>query len=366
MTKPVKVDFFMGANSSNGFYSYYDELRPAKTGFRSFLIKGGSGTGKSGLMKKIANTFVEQDNLTEYIHCSSDPDSLDGVILHKGKCSVVDATPPHVIEPDYPGGYETVINICEFFDEDKLESRLDKTVYFCAENSKCHAKCRKLIHCAEVLLTDNASLVKEFTDFDKVIRNANRVCHAEIPKKKDNSRIGDIKRRLLTAVTNKGILTYEDTIPALCDEVVLIKDSYSVASVCFLEVVRDYAISNGYDVYCCYSPLDPVNQLEHVLIPEMRLGFVTSNSMCEFEQVNSSKIINFSRFTDMVKLADKKQYLKFNKKMAFDLLEQAVVILKDAKDIHDDMEIQYTDAVDFSRLDEKSDEVIAKINSRYF
>lgn len=360
-----KVDFFMGANSSNGFYSYYDELRVPKKGFRSFLIKGGSGTGKSGLMKKIANTFVKQDDLTEYIHCSSDPDSLDGVILHNGKCSVVDATPPHVIEPDYPGGYETVINICEFFDEDKLESRLDKTLHFVAENSKCHVKCRKFIHCAEVLLSDNASYVKELTDFDKVIRNAQRICHAEIPKKKDNARIGDVKRRLLTAITNQGILTYEDTIKALCDEVITIKDSYSVASICMLEVIRDYAISNGYDVFSCYSPLDPINQLEHVFIPELRLGFVTSSALFECESVNSSKIINYTRFTDMQKLAEKKSYLKFNKKMAFELLEQAVLILKDAKSIHDDMEVQYTDAVDFPRLDIKADEVIAKIKARY-
>lgn len=364
-TKPVKVDFFMGANSSNGFYSYYDELRIPKKGFRSFLIKGGSGTGKSGLMKKIANKFVEQDNLTEYIHCSSDPDSLDGVILHKANCSVVDATPPHVIEPDYPGGYETVINICEFFDEEKLESRLDKTIHFVAENSKCHVKCRKFIHCAEVLLSDNASYVKENTDFEKVIRNAQRICHAEIPKKKDNTSIGNVKRRLLTAITNKGILTYENTIKALCDEVITIKDSYGVASVCLLEVVCDYAISNGYDVYCCYSPLDPIKQLEHLFIPELRLGFITESAMCEFDSITSSKIINFTRFTDMQKLADKKQFLKFNKKMAFEMLDQAVLILKDAKDIHDDMEIQYTDAVDFSRLDEKTDEVIDKINSRY-
>lgn len=33
-------------------------------------------------MKKIAETFSEQESLTELIHCSSDVDSLDGVILH--------------------------------------------------------------------------------------------------------------------------------------------------------------------------------------------------------------------------------------------------------------------------------------------
>lgn len=89
------VDFFMGANSPDGFHSFYDEFKVPKQDSRSFLIKGGAGTGKSGIMKKIAAAFSEKESLTERIHCSSDPNSLDGVVLHDAGCSIVDATPPH-------------------------------------------------------------------------------------------------------------------------------------------------------------------------------------------------------------------------------------------------------------------------------
>ena len=39
----------------------------------------------------------------EKIHCASDPDSLDGVIFLDQKRAIIDATAPHVVEPDAPG-----------------------------------------------------------------------------------------------------------------------------------------------------------------------------------------------------------------------------------------------------------------------
>ena len=47
--------FYLGANTPQGFFSYYDELNnAAKT--RKYIIKGGPGTGKSSFMRKFADT----------------------------------------------------------------------------------------------------------------------------------------------------------------------------------------------------------------------------------------------------------------------------------------------------------------------
>ncbi len=46
--------FFMGTNTAQGYFSLFPELFDAKDGWTAYLIKGGPGTGKSGLMKRIA------------------------------------------------------------------------------------------------------------------------------------------------------------------------------------------------------------------------------------------------------------------------------------------------------------------------
>ena len=64
------------------------------------LILGPSGSGKSTLMKRVAAAAEGRCEQIELIHCSSDADSLDGVILHDVKTSIADGTSPHAGVPN--------------------------------------------------------------------------------------------------------------------------------------------------------------------------------------------------------------------------------------------------------------------------
>lgn len=357
-----QIDFFMGANSPDGFFSLYSELSEPVKAKRSFLIKGGAGTGKSSVMKKVADSFGEKESLTELIHCSSDPDSLDGVILHDGGCSVIDATLPHAVEPRFPGGFQTVVNLCEYFDEKKLNSRLPLIVELQNENTDCHRKCRGLLKCADILLKDNMRLAEEYTDFDKINTQALRICKKELPK---TNRNGIEHKRLLSAVTNKGVLCFSQTASALCDRIYLLRDEYGASSSAMLNIIRLYALSNGYEIFCCYCPLTPKSKPEHIFIPALSLGFVTENRYNDMSSITPYKVINYTRFTNTDELRKKKNYLSFNKKAAAEIINAAVSVLANAKTLHDELEKQYTDAVDFSRVDEKTSELLSAIKERY-
>ena len=85
METAKSADFFLGANSPNGFSSYFTEINDPKLTDNCYVIKGCPGSGKSTMMKTIAERLSEQESFIENIHCSSDPDSLDGVILHDSR-----------------------------------------------------------------------------------------------------------------------------------------------------------------------------------------------------------------------------------------------------------------------------------------
>jgi hypothetical protein len=93
------LHFFLGANTPQGFVSRFDQLSGPEDGWRLFVIKGGPGTGKSSLMKKVAQAFDNQ--ALEFIHCSSDADSLDAVILPESRLSIADGTAPHAVMPKH-------------------------------------------------------------------------------------------------------------------------------------------------------------------------------------------------------------------------------------------------------------------------
>ncbi len=86
---------FPGGNTSQGFYSYYNYVIEDDAN-RIFVLKGGPGVGKSSMMKKIAEDMLAKGYDVEYHYCSSDNDSLDGIVVSKLRVAMIDGTAPHV------------------------------------------------------------------------------------------------------------------------------------------------------------------------------------------------------------------------------------------------------------------------------
>ena len=53
MSKPKEINLFPGSNTSKGFYSFYRYILTQDNANRILCLKGGPGTGKSSLMKKV-------------------------------------------------------------------------------------------------------------------------------------------------------------------------------------------------------------------------------------------------------------------------------------------------------------------------
>ena len=114
--------FFVASNSANGFCSYYEECFGDAKISRVYVIKGGPGTGKSRFMRDVSDYAVTRGWERHMIYCSSDADSLDGVILKRGTVSIamLDGTAPHVYEPKFPGVREELINLGAFWNTERL------------------------------------------------------------------------------------------------------------------------------------------------------------------------------------------------------------------------------------------------------
>ena len=77
--------FFAGANSENGFISYYSSVDSDSENTMVYNIVGGPGTGKSSLLNKIYEYGKAAEYECERYFCSSDPSSLDAVKISSAK-----------------------------------------------------------------------------------------------------------------------------------------------------------------------------------------------------------------------------------------------------------------------------------------
>lgn len=129
-------DLFAGVNSPKGFYSYFSYISNDADSVRKVYIKGGSGMGKSTIMKNIAKRAVNKGLSIERFHCSSDADSLDGLNIPELGFSIVDATAPHICDPIYPGYGSEIFNASEFIDTKKCIDRKNEIIRLGALKSK--------------------------------------------------------------------------------------------------------------------------------------------------------------------------------------------------------------------------------------
>ena len=98
MEKQLITRYFLGANAYSGFYSLYGGFCAGEGDYLR-VIKGGPGTGKSALMRRIGAAAERAGHDVEYILCSGDPDSLDGVYIPALGVGYADGTAPHVLDP---------------------------------------------------------------------------------------------------------------------------------------------------------------------------------------------------------------------------------------------------------------------------
>lgn len=166
--------YFAAANSFNGFKSNFKSVFDPENYERIFILKGGPGTGKSTLMKRVAKHFSESECVITRFLCSSDPSSLDGVTigLENKKIAIIDGTSPHMTDPEIPGACEHIINLTEALNFKELRKRK-------AELSALNTKKRAYYKAAyEYLRTAGEihNLICEKIRKSKVYKEAEEIC----------------------------------------------------------------------------------------------------------------------------------------------------------------------------------------------
>ena len=158
---------FPGGNTANGFYSFFDYIIPNDVN-RIFCLKGGPGVGKSSFMKKMAKEFTKMGYDVELHYCSSDPSSLDGVVIKGLNVVMIDATAPHTVDPKIPGAVDEILNFGEFWDVDKIEKKREEKASCNSDISECFQWAVRFLKSAEPIYMDADSKISKCIDSTKV------------------------------------------------------------------------------------------------------------------------------------------------------------------------------------------------------
>lgn len=352
-----KLDFLLGALSPTGFCGYYTQAVSDEGGTTAALLKAAPGCGKSTLLKRIADALVSQGEVVELIHCSQDPVSLDGVICKKRKFVIIDATSPHFLEPEYPVAFEDIVSLYSALDRDFLQHNRKALVVLFKKCKALQERATRYITAAGSLLQDSMRVALSCTDTAKAQVFAQGLAAKYFAKNGDGAG-EDI--RLLSAITLNGLVFYDETVKKLAKTLVVLDDEFGSASKAMLHVIRAEALRRDHKIITCYCSMSPYDKIEHIFLPQLSLGFVTSNQYHSIQN-QECRVIHCARFCDKEGLKLRRKRLRFNKRAIAELFFQASLIQGEAKEVHDELEEYYIKAIDFSVLDTSFAEIMATI-----
>lgn len=349
--------FFLAANSAQGFKSFFSDCYTPGS-WHAYIIKGGPGTGKSSFMKYMAAKALDKGCSVVLCPCSSDPDSLDGVIIEDIKTVFLDGTAPHVVEPRLPGACENIIDLGQFWDSEKLFCNALKISGIALANSRLHKTAAAYLSAAGEVMYDNLKISKLYTDRAAAARFAGKLAGKYLPKT-DRIR-GSEFIRFIGGITPKGIINFSRSITEYYKTLIVIEDKFGGAAGEIMKYLRAAAIERGYDIITLKSPFLPDDLIDHIIIPELSLAFVRESEYARFD--TDVRRIHSRRFS--IKHIER-QYrgrILFNRKISKQLLLGAAATLKKAKEVHDTLEKHYIEAMNFPALSrfamEKAKEII--------
>ncbi len=354
---------FPGSNTAEGFQSFYRENLADLE--QVITLKGGPGSGKSTIIKKISMAMIERGYDVELWQCSSDNDSLDGVMVPALKVAVVDGTYPHVLDPIYPGAAGEWINLGEFWDDAYLWTRKKEIIAVNKEVSGYFAAAYRELANAFVVLKEIEGAKTALEDDEKIVNLAEQWMGLIFAPEKTAPR-----HLFASAITPGGVVNMVQNITENCRERYILQAGSLAAKTKILSRLVENAVQRGHRVTVYHMPLDP-NQLEMVVLPDLGIVMMTEELLGKETALQERDIpLSLAGGKKEAPVAESLSELsplgeedpRQSKEAQYENhIALAVENLKKAKSRHDDLEAFYCQAMDYERIDTARNKIFNRI-----
>ncbi|MDD7215355.1 MAG: hypothetical protein ACI4LL_06935 [Anaerovoracaceae bacterium] len=367
--------YFPGNNTPQGFFSYYKYILGQREANRIICIKGGPGTGKSTFMKRIGERFAKLGEDIDYLHCSADEDSLDGVILKNRRIALIDGTSPHITDPVTPGAVDKIINLGEFWNEEGIALNKDEIIDLNEDCSGWYRIAYNYLNAAKSVFKSLEEIYYKAVEDSEIYRVVADIVTSEYGEYPICLRPGRQKKFFAGAITPGGLVNYLRSLLDNIQKVYLVSVPEGFSNQSFMEVLKEGAVYRGFDTEVFYCPMGPDEKIDHIIVPQLSLAFITVNEYHDLEpwelfdeeedSEEREKELTLIDISDYMKqhVLEENTLLMAELKEEYEiLLGRAIKALECARKAHMKVESMYIPNMNFTRISALSDEVFEELS----
>ncbi len=346
--------YFASINTTKGFISFFQNIFDPSKLEKVYILKGGPGTGKSSLIKSVASWAEKMELEYDLFLCSSDPNSLDAILLPQSRIAIVDGTAPHVTDPLYPGVVENIVNLGSFWKSDKLKENKSEILSLIKEKSRHYKQAYQFLSSYGEIAKEILYLSQQALLTDKLEKNIHRQAKYFFNENTDCT----TEMRNVATVCGDSIVQTRSFVEK-ATRIWIIEDQH-FSSHLYLGAMRDYALSKKQNVWISTSPLLP-DYPNALFFPDSGTAMVLGTKNDDSQKVY--RFINMKRFLNQEFIHGNKQKLKFGEKCLKMLLTGASDSFANARVAHQKLEHFYTSAMDFKQVENTRQILIKEIFS---
>ncbi len=361
MSKSLIKHVFPGGNTPQGFYSFYNYILSQEQGEKLIILKGGPGTGKSSFMKAIGKKFLDLQYKVEFHHCSSDPASIDALVVPDLKIGLMDGTAPHIVDPIYPGAMDEILYLGEYLNEQELRKQKSKIIQLKKQSSQHFQNAYCYLRAAEAIYENwmiNEAIYLNNELYNKQTQFLLQKIFNSIP----TTSLSCGERHLFsTGITPDGFIDFLPSILETCSTIYRIKDTPGASAQKLMNTIYQQATLNGLYLECYHSPIQ-VEKIDDILIPSLDIAITVSNKY-HHASITPTDTIDLTSCIDKSKQPSMIQELEQDQQTFDDLLEKAIQYLKKAKTAHHKLEGCYIATMNFDPMNDLIESTFKKLLS---
>jgi hypothetical protein len=354
MEKNIR-QYFPGAITAQGYLSYWDSnLEDIE---QLYILKGGPGTGKATLMRRIAKAMSEAGLETELLWCSSDAHSLDGVILREFSLAIMDGTAPHTRDPVYPGIREVLVDLGRFWRRDVLKKYRREILSLTNENKRLFGEIYALLKKARDFEQRRRGLYTVRLDEEGMNAWLDRLVKEHLPG--NGLPAEPNRRRFYTVMAPQGLVSHFDELLEQGDRGCrFVTDDLTVGNKA-LRYLGAMAQGKGYGLWFVHDHREP-EALSALFLPEMKALYYLNGEGPEAAGPGGDKYeaVELERWYYQTLNGRQDLEAEFLATAIEDARQRAWKLMTANKKVHDQLEACYIKAMNFEALEAEKESLI--------